>query len=118
MASLRATAPVTLTTTADATNLVNLRNQFKAAAAAGEIVPGYTDFLVKLVAVALQKHPMLAARWAGEEIVLRREHRHRRRRGHRRGAARPGGARRAEPERAADGRAGRATWPSRARAGR
>ena len=32
MASLRSTAPVTLTTTVDATNLVNLRNQFKAVA--------------------------------------------------------------------------------------
>ena len=68
-ASLRTTAPVTLTTTADATNLVNLRNQFKAVAAADEIVPGYTDFLVKLAAAALQKHPMLAARWTDDAIV-------------------------------------------------
>ena len=65
-ASLRAAAPVTLTTTADASNLVNLRNQFKAA---GEVAPGYTDFLVKLAAAALQKHPMLAARWTEEAIV-------------------------------------------------
>ena len=69
-ASLRATAPVTLTTTVDVSNLVNLRNQFKAIAGAQEVVPGYTDFLVKLAAAALQKHPMLAARWVDEEIIL------------------------------------------------
>ncbi len=54
-ASLRSTAPVTLTTTVDASNVVNLRGQFKVAG--GDIVPGYTDFLVKLAAAALQKHP-------------------------------------------------------------
>ena len=53
------TAPVTLTTTVDATNLVNLREQFKAAAESGATMPSYTDFLVKLAAVALQKHPLL-----------------------------------------------------------
>ncbi|HVS39195.1 MAG TPA: dihydrolipoamide acetyltransferase family protein, partial [Gemmataceae bacterium] len=69
-ASLRSTAPVTLTTTADASNLVSLRNQFKATASAGEkIIPGYTDFLVKLAAAALQNHPQLAARWTDEAIV-------------------------------------------------
>lgn len=61
LASHLSTAPVTLTTTVDATNLVNLRQQFKqAAAAAGGPVPSYTDFLVKLSAVALQQHPSLA----------------------------------------------------------
>jgi pyruvate dehydrogenase E2 component (dihydrolipoamide acetyltransferase) len=69
-ASLRSTAPVTLTTTADASNLVNLRNQFKAAAASGDdVIPGYTDFLVKLAAAALQKHPLLSARWTDAEIT-------------------------------------------------
>jgi pyruvate dehydrogenase E2 component (dihydrolipoamide acetyltransferase) len=58
--SRQRTAPVTLTATADAANLVNLRGQFKAA---GGVVPAYTDFLLKLVAVALQQHPLLAARW-------------------------------------------------------
>ncbi len=67
--SLRSTAPVTLTTTADATNLVNLRNQFKAVAHADEAAPGCTDFFVKLVAAALQRHPALSARWTGEAIV-------------------------------------------------
>jgi pyruvate dehydrogenase E2 component (dihydrolipoamide acetyltransferase) len=66
-ASLRSTAPVTLTTTVDASNLVNLRGQFKAAG--GDIVPGYTDFLVKLSAAALQKHPLMGASWAGAEMA-------------------------------------------------
>ena len=61
LASHLSTAPVTLTTTVDATNLVNLRDQFKQAAAAGSgPVPRFTDFLVKLSAVALQQHPSLA----------------------------------------------------------
>jgi pyruvate dehydrogenase E2 component (dihydrolipoamide acetyltransferase) len=69
LASHRSTAPVTLTTTADATNLVNLRNQFKAAVPGAADVPSYTDFLVKLTASALVKHPLLNSRWEGEQIV-------------------------------------------------
>jgi len=61
------TAPVTLMSLVDATNLVNLRSQFKAANS--EPVPSYTDILVKLAAVALQKHPLLAARWTEAGIV-------------------------------------------------
>jgi pyruvate dehydrogenase E2 component (dihydrolipoamide acetyltransferase) len=63
--SRQQTAPVTLTATADATNLVNLREQFKTA---GGGVPAYTDFLLKLVALALQQHPMLAARWTDDGL--------------------------------------------------
>jgi pyruvate dehydrogenase E2 component (dihydrolipoamide acetyltransferase) len=70
--SARSTAPVTLTTRADATNLVNLRGQFQTAGpAAAEPIPGYTDFLVKLSAVALRQHPHLNARWEGGNIVPR-----------------------------------------------
>jgi pyruvate dehydrogenase E2 component (dihydrolipoamide acetyltransferase) len=68
--SRRTTAPVTLTTTADATNLVNLRGQFQAAAPAGRDLPGYTDFLVKLVAMALRDHPLLHARWDQDRLVI------------------------------------------------
>lgn len=64
--SLRTTAPVTLTTTVDAANLVNLRTQFKAA---GGEVPSYTDFLVKLAALALQQHPDLNAHWENDRVV-------------------------------------------------
>ncbi len=67
--SRQTTAPVTLTSAVDATNLVNLRGQFKAAAD-GTPVPSFTDFLVKLVAVALQKHPLLGARWTDAGLVL------------------------------------------------
>jgi pyruvate dehydrogenase E2 component (dihydrolipoamide acetyltransferase) len=67
MESRQTTAPVTLTSLVDATNLVNLRQQFKTVPN-GEPVPSYTDFLVKLVAVALQKHPLLASRWTDTGI--------------------------------------------------
>jgi len=67
--SLRNTAPVTLTCRADATQLVGLRNQFKAAGG-GAIVPSFTDIIAKLTAVALQRHPLLAARWEDDCIVL------------------------------------------------
>jgi pyruvate dehydrogenase E2 component (dihydrolipoamide acetyltransferase) len=66
--SRRATAPVTLTTTADATNLVSLRGQFRAVAGAGGPVPSYTDFLVTLTGLALRDHPLLAARWADDGL--------------------------------------------------
>jgi pyruvate dehydrogenase E2 component (dihydrolipoamide acetyltransferase) len=65
--SRQTTAPVTLTSLVDATNLVNLRGQFKAAGA--DPVPSYTDFLLKLTAVALQKHTLLASRWTDAGIV-------------------------------------------------
>ena len=66
----QATAPVTLTTTADATNLASLRAQFKATAQSpGELVPGYTDIMVKLAARALQEHPALNRQWIDGQIV-------------------------------------------------
>ncbi|MDR3633829.1 MAG: dihydrolipoamide acetyltransferase family protein [Isosphaeraceae bacterium] len=70
LASAHATAPVTLTTTVDASNLVNLRNQFRAVAQTrDEVVPGYTDFVVKLAAIALQRHAALCARWENGTLV-------------------------------------------------
>jgi pyruvate dehydrogenase E2 component (dihydrolipoamide acetyltransferase) len=69
-ASARATAPVTLTTDADATELVRLRAALQAAAeAAGGRGPSYTDCFVKLAAVALTEHPALNASLEGERIV-------------------------------------------------
>lgn len=71
LASHLSTAPVTLTTTADATNLVNLRGQFKQAAPAGNgFVPSYTDFLVKLTAVALEQHPQLTTCRSDESTII------------------------------------------------
>ena len=85
VAALRATAPVTLTSRASATNLLNLRDQFKAAAARPELenadsvmpnptepsvtVPSITDLLVKIAAVALARHPEVNARWQDDRIV-------------------------------------------------
>ncbi len=69
--SAHTTAPVTLTTTADATDLVSLRARLKAAfAARSEVVPSYVDMIAKLTASVLRDHPMLNARWGGDEIVL------------------------------------------------
>lgn len=68
--ALRTAAPVTLTTTADATNLVNLREQFRAVRAPTEdVAPTFTDLIVKLTAVALSQHPQLNARWEEDRIV-------------------------------------------------
>src|SRR5207237_6436347 len=40
----------------------------QAAAPAGPDVPGYTDIIVKMTALALRDHPMLHARWpVGDE---------------------------------------------------
>lgn len=63
-ASRDQTAPVTLTTRIDATNLVSLRNQFKEAGTQ-TVIPSYSDIVLKLVAIALQSHPMLAVRDEG-----------------------------------------------------
>lgn len=67
-ASCQQTAPVTLTTRADATNLVNLRTQFKTGG--GEVIPSYTDILVKLSAAVLQQQPQMAARWEETHLVM------------------------------------------------
>ena len=69
--SAQTAAGVTLSTTVDATNLVNLRQQFKAVAGAGEAPSiAFTDIIVKLTALALEKHPLLNARWNGDKIVV------------------------------------------------
>jgi pyruvate dehydrogenase E2 component (dihydrolipoamide acetyltransferase) len=71
LAGTQTTAHVTLTTRADATNLVHLRDQFKVSATSPDaVVPSYTDFIVKLTAAALRKHPMLNASWTQDGIRL------------------------------------------------
>lgn len=70
-AGYREAAPVTLSTKADATNLVSLREQFKAAGGVtDELVPSYGDILAKLAAAALQQHPRMIAQWRPEGLVL------------------------------------------------
>ena len=66
--SAHSTAPVTLTTEADATNLVSRRDELKASVSGGAVAPTYTDLLVKLTATALEKHPLLNAYWENEQI--------------------------------------------------
>ncbi len=66
--SHRQTVPVTLTSQVDATNLVSLRQQFKAA---GEtLIPAIHDIIAKLVAGCLRQELRLAGRWDGDAIVL------------------------------------------------
>jgi len=67
VAGVTQAAPVTLTTKFDATNLVALRNQFKAA---DEIIPSFTDLIVKLTAVALRQHPLLQAQWRDDGLFV------------------------------------------------
>ena len=69
VASRQQTVPVTLTTKADATNLVNLREQFKSVGGSTPM-PSYQDIITKLVAEVLQRHPLLAGRWDEDAIVL------------------------------------------------
>ncbi len=76
MQGAHGTAPVTLTTAADATNLVNLRQQFKSVdtgqGSPGVGSVGYLEIVVKLTAIALQRHPILNARWDGDRILIHR----------------------------------------------
>ncbi|MHB1424339.1 MAG: dihydrolipoamide acetyltransferase family protein [Gemmataceae bacterium] len=69
LTSHRSTAPVTLTTTCDATELVHFRQQWKADPESSGLVPSYTDLFVKLTASALEIHPLLNSRWEDDRIV-------------------------------------------------
>src|SRR5579859_166666 len=70
LAGAHNTAPVTLTTEADATELVRLRTQLKSdPQATTQPIPSYTDLIAKLAAHALREHPALNARLDGETIV-------------------------------------------------
>jgi pyruvate dehydrogenase E2 component (dihydrolipoamide acetyltransferase) len=73
VASRQLTVPVTLTTKADATNLVNLRNQFKSTNGTHPI-PSFQDIITKLVAEVLKEHVFLAGRWDEDAIVLPAHH--------------------------------------------
>ncbi len=69
--SSHATAPVTLTTEADATELVALRQQFRESyARRGLAVPSYNDIYLKLTAAALQDHPALNSSWSDDGLIL------------------------------------------------
>ena len=65
--SARQTVPVTITSRVDATNLVSLREQFKATGQ--KPVPAIHDIIAKLLAEVLNQFPLLASRWEGDAIV-------------------------------------------------
>lgn len=69
VASRQQTVPVTLATRANATNLVNLREQFKSVGGS-TLIPSYQDIITRLVAEVLKRHPLLAGRWDEDAIVL------------------------------------------------
>lgn len=66
--SRQQTAPVTLTTRIDATNLVSLRQQFKATG--GDVVPSYSDIVIKLAAMVLAQQPQMMSQWADNQLVI------------------------------------------------
>jgi pyruvate dehydrogenase E2 component (dihydrolipoamide acetyltransferase) len=66
-ASSRTTAPVTLTTKADATRLREYRERRRAE---GGLVPGYTELILSAAAKALRQHPLLNARWQDDGLML------------------------------------------------
>jgi pyruvate dehydrogenase E2 component (dihydrolipoamide acetyltransferase) len=70
-ASAHETAAVTLTTEADATALVALRDQIRSVfEPRGRQAPSYNDLLIKLSARALLQHPALNATWQEDTILL------------------------------------------------
>lgn len=72
--SAHTTAPVTLTTEADATELMTLRQQLKESyARRGLAVPSLNDIYLKLTAAALQEHPAINASWRDEGLLLHRD---------------------------------------------
>ena len=73
--SAHTTAAVTLTTEADATELVALRDRLKESLEPGAIAPTYNDLMVKLAGEALAAHPSLNATWQDNGIVFH-EHIH------------------------------------------
>ena len=68
--SLHSMAQLTLTSHADVTALVGLRDVLRQR---WEARISYTDLIVKAVALALRDHPLLNSTLAGEEIVLHDE---------------------------------------------
>jgi pyruvate dehydrogenase E2 component (dihydrolipoamide acetyltransferase) len=70
MAAAHSTAPVTLTTEVDATELARLRDQLKNDPTASALpLPSYTDLFARLTAHALGEHPALNARLEDDAII-------------------------------------------------
>jgi pyruvate dehydrogenase E2 component (dihydrolipoamide acetyltransferase) len=69
VASRAATVPVTLTTVVVADRLLQTRKRYQQAAG---FVPSFNDLLLKVVADALLRHPLLAGRWEESAILVPR----------------------------------------------
>jgi pyruvate dehydrogenase E2 component (dihydrolipoamide acetyltransferase) len=67
VAGVTQAAPVTLTTKADATRLIALRNQLKTN---GPAAPSYTDLILLLTAATLRQHPLLQAQWRDDGLFV------------------------------------------------
>jgi len=64
------TVPVTLTATADATELVRIHEQLiESLASRAQAVPTYNDLLIKLCGLALLEHQRVNAVWRSGEII-------------------------------------------------
>jgi pyruvate dehydrogenase E2 component (dihydrolipoamide acetyltransferase) len=71
MHSRQTTVPVTITARCDATALLAFRQQLKSLSSSLlHAIPTINDILVKLTAAALRQHPMLAATWAEDHLLL------------------------------------------------
>ena len=71
MHSRHNTVPVTITARCDATALLAFRQQLKSLSSSLQhAIPTINDILVKLTAAALRQHPMLAATWAEDHLLL------------------------------------------------
>ena len=71
MHSRQNTVPVTITARCDATALLAFRQQLKSLSSSLQhAIPTLNDILVKLTAAALRQHPMLAATWAEDHLLL------------------------------------------------
>lgn len=70
--SRQTTVPVTITARCGASRLVGLRRWYKAEGAAGRlpVVPTLNDLLVRITATALRDHPLLAATWTDDAILV------------------------------------------------
>ncbi len=67
LASVRNTAPVTLTTRVDATHLVDLLEQYKASCQ--QLIPAYHDIIAKLTAITLRQFPVMNCQWSEDGLV-------------------------------------------------
>lgn len=72
MHSRQSAVPVTVTMRCDATELLAFRRQLRSAHEEGSLIeiPTLNDLFIKLAASALRRHPMIAAIWAEDHLLL------------------------------------------------